>query len=206
MQERTGMAHISTGDLLRAAVAADGALGRAAAGYMQRGELVPDELVVKMIDERLQHAGPQPGFMLDGFPRTVAQAEALAQLLDGFHTPLDAVVSLEVPRDQLVQRLSGRRTCRACGAMYHVVFDPPARDGVCDRCGGALFQREDDREETIRARLDVYEAATAPLIAYYRDRGLLRAVDGTGSTGAILDRVSAALGWRPAADRGPAEG
>lgn len=198
------MAHISTGDLLRAAVAADGEFGRTAQYYMERGELVPDELVIGMIDERLREPGGAAGFMLDGFPRTVAQAAALERLLTGLHTPLDAVVSLDVPRDALVQRLSGRRTCRACGAMYHVVFDPPAEAGVCDHCGGALFQRDDDREGTIHARLDVYDAATAPLIAYYRGRGLLRETDGTGSSGAVLERVLAVLDWRPAVGGVPA--
>lgn len=196
------MAHISTGDLLRAAVAAGGELGRTAQRYMERGELVADELVIGMIDERLRQPGGAAGFILDGFPRTVAQAEALERRLAGLHTPLDAVVSLEVPRDTLVQRLSGRRTCRACGAMYHVVFDPPAEAGVCDHCGGALFQRDDDREATIHARLDVYDAATTPLIAYYRGRGLLCETDGTGSSSAVLERVLAALGWRPAAAGG----
>jgi adenylate kinase len=187
------MVHISTGDLLRAAVASGTPLGTAAKEYMERGELVPDQLVTDMIRDRLNAMGPAPSFMLDGFPRTVVQAESLEKMLASRRIPVDHVISLDVPREELVRRLSGRRTCRNCGAMVHILFDPPHRDGVCDRCGGELYQREDDREETIRARLDVYDRATAPLIAFYKGRGLLRAVDGTGATGDVLDRVLARL-------------
>lgn len=189
MRERTGMAHISTGDLLRKAVASQTELGRAAKGFMDRGELVPDHLVIGMIDHRLQAEGDAPRFMLDGFPRTVGQAEALEKMLAAGQVPMDHVVSLSVPREELVRRLSGRRTCRQCGAMFHVAFDPPRQADVCDRCGGALYQREDDREETIRARLDVYDRSTAPLAAFYRSRGLLREIDGTGAAADVLDRV-----------------
>jgi adenylate kinase len=193
MLERTGMVHISTGDLLRAAVASGSPLGKAAREYMDRGELVPDQLVTDMIRDRLVTMGAAPSFMLDGFPRTVVQAEALEKLLASRGIPLDHVISLEVPREELVRRLSGRRTCRSCGAMAHVVFDPPRRQGICDRCGGELYQREDDREDTVRTRLEVYERATAPLIAFYKGRGLLREVDGTGPTADVLDRVLARL-------------
>jgi adenylate kinase len=193
MQERTGMTHISSGDLLRAAVASRTELGLAAKQFMDRGELVPDRLVIGMIDHRLQATGTRPSFMLDGFPRTVDQAEALEQMLGEQHVPLDHVVSLAVPRDELVRRLSGRRTCRQCGAMFHVAFDPPRQENICDRCGGALYQREDDREETIHARLDVYDRSTAPLAAFYRSRGLLREIEGTGNAHDVLDRVLARL-------------
>jgi adenylate kinase len=189
MHERIGLSHISTGDLLRAAVAERNELGRAAQAYMERGELVPDALVIDMINQHLQQNGGSRNFMLDGFPRNVTQAEALERLLARQHIPLDHVVSLEVGREELVRRLSGRRTCARCGAMYHVLFDPPTSADVCDRCGGALFQRDDDREETIRARLQVYDAATAPLTAFYRARGLLRPIDGTGTTAQVLERV-----------------
>ena len=189
MHERIGIAHISTGDLLRAAVAQRNELGRAAQTYMTRGELVPDALVIDMIDHHLQQNGGAHSFLLDGFPRNVPQAEALERLLAGQHIPLDHVVSLAVGREELVRRLSGRRTCRQCGAMYHVIFDPPTSADVCDRCSGALFQRDDDREDTIRARLEVYDAATAPLTAFYRTRGLLREVDGTGSAAQVLERI-----------------
>jgi len=193
MLERTGMVHISTGDLLRAAVATSSTLGRAAKGFMERGELVPDQLVTDMIRDRLSAMGAAPSFMLDGFPRTVVQAEALEKMLASRSIPLEHVISLDVPREELVRRLSGRRTCRVCGAMSHVTSDPTRRPGVCDECGGALYQREDDREETIRARLEVYDRATAPLITFYRGRGLLREVDGTGPTTDVLDRVMARL-------------
>lgn len=193
MQERTGMAHISSGDLLRAAVASRTGLGLAAKAYMDRGELVPDRLVIDMIDHHLQALGGTPSFMLDGFPRTVDQAQALETSLTAARMPLDHVVSLDVPREELVRRLSGRRTCRQCGAMFHVSFDPPRAAGRCDRCAGELYQREDDREETIRARLDVYDRSTAPLAAFYRQRGLLREIEGTGSATEVLDRVLARL-------------
>ncbi len=189
MHERIGLSHISTGDLLRAAVAERNELGQAAQAYMVRGELVPDALVIDMINQHLQQNGGARNFMLDGFPRNVTQAEALEQLLAHQQIPLDHVVSLEVSREELVRRLSGRRTCSRCGAMYHVILDPPTAADVCDRCGGALFQRDDDREETIRARLQVYDAATAPLTAFYRARGLLRPIDGTGTTAQVLERV-----------------
>jgi adenylate kinase len=193
MQERIGAPHIASGDLLRAAVAARSELGRAAQAYMARGELVPDALVIDMIEQRLRQNGADPSFMLDGFPRTVAQAEVLEQRLAAQRIPLDHVVSLQVPREELVRRLSGRRTCRSCGAMYHVALDPPARPNRCDRCGGELYQREDDREETIRARLGVYDTSTAPLTAFYRGRGLLREIDGSGPTAQVLERILAQL-------------
>jgi adenylate kinase len=206
MQEHTGAPHISSGDLLRAAIADGSDLGRAAQTYMHRGELVPDSLVIDMIDQRLRQNGADPSFMLDGFPRTVGQAQALESMLAGRRIPLDHVVSLEVPREELVRRLSGRRTCQQCGAMYHLVSDPPRSPAVCDRCGGQLFQRDDDREDTIRARLAVYDQATAPLTAFYRTRNLLREIDGTGGAPQVLARILARLngsspGARPASPR-----
>jgi adenylate kinase len=191
MQKQIGIPHIPTGDLLRAAVASRSELGRAAQAYMSRGELVPDSLVIDMIDQRLQQNGTDPSFLLDGFPRNVAQAEALEHLLAQQRIPLDHVISLNVPREELVRRLSGRRTCRQCGTMYHVDLDPSARPDLCDRCGGELYQRDDDREDTIRARLGVYDKATAPLSAFYRERGLLRDVEGTGTTAEVLERILA---------------
>jgi adenylate kinase len=198
MQDRMGLLHISTGDLLRAAVAERTDLGRAAQVYMDRGELVPDRLVIDMIDRRLHQNRIAADFMLDGYPRTVAQAEALGIMLSERSAALDHVLSFEVPREELVRRLSGRRTCERCAAMYHLESDPPRQPGVCDRCGGGLYQREDDREETIRARLDVYDRNTAPLTAYYRSQGLLRAIDGTGTSAEVLDRVLAQVDGAPA--------
>jgi adenylate kinase len=194
IEERLSIAHISTGDLLRQAVADRTELGGTAKQYMDRGELVPDELVIGMIEERVGNADCERGFLFDGFPRNVAQAEALGAMLDGRGLSLDYVVSLEVPESELVKRLTGRRTCRQCGSMCHVVFDPPREEGVCNRCGGELYQRDDDREETIRARLEVYRDQTEPLLDYYRSRSLLHQVDGVGETSDVLARVMSHVG------------
>jgi len=196
MQEQTGMSHISTGDLLRAAIASGSPIGKEAHAYMERGELVPDALVISMIENRLARAGEDPSFILDGFPRTVGQADTLEQMLAAKHIPLDHVMNIEVPREDVVRRLSGRRTCDQCGTMFHVDFDPPRRAGVCDRCGGGLYQRDDDREETIRARLEVYDKATKPLATFYKSRGLLRDIDGTGTAAQVLERMRAQLNGR----------
>lgn len=189
IEERLSIPHISTGDLLRQAVADRTELGRTAKEFMDRGELVPDELVIGMIEARVRHADCQPGFLFDGFPRNVAQAEAFGEMLERRDMSLDHVVSLDVPQHELIKRLTGRRTCRQCGDMYHVVFDPPREEGVCNRCGGELYQREDDREETIRARLDVYRNQTEPLLDYYRSQNLLREVDGVGETSDVFGRI-----------------
>jgi adenylate kinase len=186
--------HVSSGDLLRAAVAGGTHLGEAAKSYMDRGELVPDELVLDMIHERLDTADCSSGWLLDGFPRTVAQAEALDRMLLGDGGALEHVVALEVARDEVVSRLGGRRTCSQCGKLFHVRFSPPSKDGKCDACGGALTIRKDDEEDTIRARLEVYERQTAPLLEYYRDRSLLREINGTGSPAEVTERILAALG------------
>jgi adenylate kinase len=185
--------HISTGDLLRQAVREETALGQQARTYMDKGELVPDELVTAMVAERLQHADCASGFLLDGFPRTIVQADALASELAGAGKRLDGVVSIMVPRADLVERLSGRRVCRECGTMYHERFDPPKRAGMCDKCQGVLYQRSDDNAETVSARLVVYERATAPLLSYYRDRALLHEVDGHGTPEEVCQRITATL-------------
>jgi adenylate kinase len=189
LQEKLNIPQVSTGDMLRAARQAQTPLGLQAESYMNVGKLVPDEVVIGLIRERLSASDCRDGFILDGFPRTVAQAEALKKLLAGLGRKLDAAVSLEVPEQELIQRLTGRRTCSQCGTGYHLVFSPPKRDEVCDRCGGTLVQREDDREETIRQRLKVYEEQTAPLVAYYRKEGLLKSSPGTGSMGEVFGRL-----------------
>lgn len=188
-----GIPHISTGDLLRQAVREETALGKQARSYMDKGELVPDDLVTAMVAERLQQADCAPGFLLDGFPRTIAQADALAAELARSGRKLDGVVSLMVARADLVERLSGRRVCRECGAMYHERFEPPKKAGVCDRCQGALYQRSDDNAETVNSRLSVYERSTAPLLAYYRDRSLLYEIDGNGTPEEVSQRILNAL-------------
>jgi adenylate kinase len=184
---------ISTGDIFRYNVSNGTELGRQAQAYMERGDLVPDELTIAMVEARLAEDDAQSGFLLDGFPRTVPQAETLRKLLADLDTRLDVVLELVVEDDEVVRRLSGRRTCRLCGRIWHVLFEPPERAGRCDDCGGELFQRDDDREATIRHRLDVYAKQTQPLIAYYADDGILLGIDATGPVEEITERAMAAL-------------
>ena len=174
--------HISTGDILRGAVKAGTELGRTAKRFMDSGELVPDEVVIGIIRERLSEPDTTAGFMLDGFPRTLEQATALDEMLADAGRALRFVLLIDVPEEELVQRLAGRRACRSCGRGYNVVFDPPRVEGVCDACGGELFQRDDDNEDTVRNRLTVYRRQTEPLVGYYRDKGILATVYGGGRT------------------------
>jgi adenylate kinase len=183
--------HISSGDLLRVAVKKKTPLGVQAKRYMDRGELVPDEVMMGTIEESLRQNDTRNGFILDGFPRTVPQVDALCALLQGMGIRLDAVTSVQVPRPDLVKRLSGRRTCRECGAMYHIIFDPPSTAGICNKCNGELYQRDDDQEETIIARLEVYDRQTTPVLNKYRERGLLREVEGVGSREQVFERILA---------------
>lgn len=176
--EEFSIPQISTGDILRAAVKDGTPMGKKAKEYMDAGGLVPDEVVVGIVRDRLQEEDCNNGFILDGFPRTVAQADALQTSLQEMNKELDRVISLEVDAEALVERLTGRRTCKECGRGYHVKFDPPRKAGICDVCGGPLFQRNDDQEETIRKRLQVYSEQTAPLIDYYRQAGVLMELDG----------------------------
>ncbi len=194
LEQEFGAVQISTGDILRKAVADQSPLGKQAGDYIKRGALVPDDLIINLIAERLQQVDCAQGFLLDGFPRTIPQAESLDALLKKLALSLNCVLSVQVPRAVIIERLAGRRTCKKCGALCHMVFDPPKRDGVCDHCGGELFQREDDKEETIANRLAVYDAQTAPLVDYYRRQGILREIDGVGSIDEIRARVMKALG------------
>ncbi len=178
LTEKFSIPQISTGDILRAAVKDGTPMGRKAKEFMDAGGLVPDDVVVGIVRDRLQEADCDQGFILDGFPRTVAQADALQTSLQEMGKELDRVISLAVDAEALVERLTGRRTCKQCGRGYHVKFDPPGEAGICDVCGGALFQRDDDQEETIRKRLQVYAEQTAPLISYYRQAGVLMELDG----------------------------
>lgn len=180
------IAHISTGDILRANVKAGTALGKDAKAYMDAGKLVPDDVIVGMMESRLAEADCSEGFMLDGFPRTIAQAEALDKMLSAHGIKLDAVVSLEVDDDTVVSRLTSRRVCKQCGEIYNTALKPTAKDGVCDKCGGEVVQRDDDKESVIRNRLAVFHDQTAPLIEYYTQKGLLIAVDATGGKDAVL--------------------
>ena len=193
LTERYRVPQISTGDILRAAVAAGTPLGKEAKSYMDQGVLAPDEVVIGIVRDRLTEPDCQSGYLLDGFPRTVTQAEALTRMLKDLGTPLPTVVSLEVSEEELVRRLAGRRTCEGCGEPFHVEFHPPRVSGICDKCGGNLIQREDDREETIRRRLQVYREQTEPLIGYYKSQGLLKTVEGMGETGEIFARISRVL-------------
>jgi len=173
-----GIPQVSTGDLFRENLKNETELGLLAKGYMERGELVPDQVTVGMVRERLSRPDAAQGAILDGFPRTIAQAEALEALLAELGFALAVVPYIKVPEDVLLARLAGRWTCRKCGAMYHQLFSPPQEAGVCDRCGGELYQRPDDTPETQKHRIQVYFDQTAPLIDYYREKGLLREVDG----------------------------
>jgi len=184
---------ISTGDIFRYNVSSGTDLGRQAKAFMDRGDLVPDEITIAMVNSRLQEGDAQLGFLLDGFPRNVPQAETLKKMLAEWDTKLDIVLELVVDDDEVVRRLSGRRTCRKCGRIWHVVFDPPDRHGRCDDCGGELFQRDDDHEDTIRHRIDVYQQQTRPLIAFYADEGTLLGIDATGPVEEITDRAMSAL-------------
>ena len=186
---RLGAPQISTGDILRQAVADGTELGREAKSFMDRGALVPDDVVIGIIEERLRKPDCAKGYLLDGFPRTLRQAQALSQTLTALHASLDRVLSVEVPEEELVKRLAGRRVCRGCGQMYHVDANPARQPGVCDRCGEALYQRDDDKEETIRHRLRVYQEQTEPLVAYYGKLGLLARIDGRGKIEEIFTRI-----------------
>jgi adenylate kinase len=192
--EKYGMPQISTGDLLRAAVAAGTALGKEAKSYMDKGELVPDSVVLGMVEERLKQDDCKKGYILDGFPRNTAQAEALDKMLAALNMSLTAALSVDVPFEDLMKRLTGRRTCKACGQMYNIYFKAPSKEGVCDKCKGELFQRDDDKEATIKKRLEVYSAQTEPLIGYYKNKGILKSVSGTGSIDEIFKKVTAILG------------
>jgi adenylate kinase len=184
---------ISTGDIFRTNVSDGTELGLEARKYMDAGDLVPDEVTIGMVKERLSHDDTSEGFLLDGFPRTVQQAVVLDDMLAAHDVGLDVVLELVVDDEEVVRRLSGRRTCRRCGHVWHLDFDPPATEGVCDRCGGELFQRDDDSELTIRHRLEVYADQTSPLIGYYGDRGLLSGVDATGPVEDVTERAINAL-------------
>ena len=191
----TGWAHVSTGDMLRAAVAAGSSLGEAAKGYMDRGDYVPDQLIVDLIAERMTAPDAQGGVLLDGFPRTPVQADMLDELLIRLGREPATAVSLEVAPDQLVRRLSGRLTCQRCQEVYHLETRPPRQAGICDACGGQLAQRSDDQPETVRRRLAVYQEKTAPLIAFYRAGHRLAAVDGLGTPDEVAGRLKEAIAW-----------
>ena len=193
ISEHLAVPKISTGDIFRANVSQGTPLGQEAKKYMDAGDLVPDEITVGMVRDRLAEDDARKGFLLDGFPRTVPQARTLDEILAGAGSPLDVVLELVVDDDEVVRRLSGRRTCRQCGHIWHLDFDPPSTEGVCDICGGELFQRDDDMPETIRHRLEVYYEQTAPLVGYYAEEGILVGIDAMGPVDDVTDRAIAAL-------------
>ena len=191
--EKYGIPQISTGDILRAAVKNGTPMGVKAKAFMDAGQLVTDEVVVGIVKERLNEPDCENGFILDGFPRTTPQADALTQTLISMGRSLTAVISLTVDMDALVERLTGRLTCKSCGSGYHVSFDPPLTPDVCDRCGGDLVQRADDKEETVRNRLEIYTEETAPLVSYYRGKGILTEVDGMADINIVQQQIDAVL-------------
>ncbi len=191
--EKRGMKHISTGDLFRENIKNETPLGMEAKGYMDAGKYVPDSVTLNMVEDVFEKADVSKGFILDGFPRTTPQAEGLDELLEKKSFELGRVIFLEVPKDILVGRLTGRRVCKSCGAVFHIESKPPQKDGVCDECEGELYQRSDDSVDVVGTRLDVYEENTAPLKSYYEKKGLVENVDGLGSAGEVYGRIEALL-------------
>jgi len=191
--DKYSIPQISTGDILRKAVADGTPLGKEAKSYMDKGELVPDSVVIGLVRERISQDDCRNGYILDGFPRNTAQAEALDKVLEEMNAPLDVALSVDVDKEVLMKRLTGRRTCKSCNQMYNVYFSPPQKEGVCDKCGGELYQRDDDREETIKKRLEVYDSQTAPLIDYYSGKGILKSVQGVGDIDEIFSNIVSVL-------------
>jgi len=187
--EKFGIPHISTGDIFRAAMSEGTPLGLKAKEYVDKGQLVPDEVTIGIVQERLARPDTEKGFLLDGFPRTVPQAEALDRVLKEMGQEIDVVIHLNVDRDSLLERLTGRRICRSCGSTYHVIFNPPKAENACDKCGGELYQRADDSIETVATRLDVNIAQQEPLLAFYQSKDLLRSVSGTADIHQVFAEI-----------------
>ncbi|MCX7998873.1 MAG: adenylate kinase [Leptospiraceae bacterium] len=187
--EKYKIPQISTGDMLREAVAKGTELGKKAKEFMSQGKLVPDEVVIGIVRERLRQKDCEKGFILDGFPRTIAQAEALDRIMTELGKKIDAVININVPEDEVVRRIVNRRICKKCGAIYHLIYDPPKKNGFCDKCGGEVYQREDDKESVVRERFAIYKKSTEPLIDYYKNKGILHDVDGTKEIGKVNAEV-----------------
>ncbi|MFR9675283.1 adenylate kinase [Streptomyces sp. TR06-5] len=195
LAENLSIPHISTGDLFRANISQGTPLGRQAKEFMDAGRLVPDEVTIGMAEDRMLAEDARGGFLLDGFPRNIGQAEALDRFLDGHALRLDAVLDLEVPEEEVVKRIAGRRICRSDSShVFHAEYAPPENEGVCDKCGGELYQREDDSEATVRKRLAVYHSETEPIIDYYKSQGLVTTISGIGAAGEVTGRAMTALG------------
>jgi len=193
-----GLPHISTGDMFRTAIKEETELGKKAKSYMDAGELVPDDVTIGIVRERLGKADCQKGFLLDGFPRTTAQAEALDNLLADMGRRIDAVLYIDVDRDSLLERLTGRRICSQCGATYHITLNPPKEEGVCDKCGGQLYQRDDDKIETVKTRLEVNEKQQKPLLDFYNKKNCLQEIDGNQDIDDVFASIERVLGGLPA--------
>lgn len=191
--EKYSIPHISTGDIFRANIKEGTELGKKAKEYMDKGALVPDELVCDLVVDRISQEDAENGYVLDGFPRTIPQAEALDAALDKINEKVDYAIDVDVPDDNIVNRMSGRRACVACGGTYHIVFNPTKAEGVCDSCGGQLILRDDDRPETVKNRLKVYHEQTQPLIEYYTKKNILKSVDGTQDMSKVFDSIVAIL-------------
>lgn len=191
--EKYGIPHISTGDMFRAAMKDETELGLKAKSFMDKGELVPDEVTIGIVEERLAKRDCAEGFLLDGFPRTVAQAQALETILAGLGRKIDYVINVDVNKDILMKRLTGRRICKNCGATYHLEFNPPAEEGKCDRCGGELYQRADDNAETVQNRLDVNLKQTEPLLAFYSEKGYLKNINGQQDINLVFEDIDQLL-------------
>lgn len=192
--DKYGIPHISTGDMFRAAIKEGTELGMKAKSFMDAGNLVPDEVTIGIVDERLNKSDCKDGFLLDGFPRTVAQAEALENILSKSERSIDYVLNIDVDKEQLMERLTGRRICKQCGATYHVIFNPPSQEDVCDKCGGELYQREDDNEETVKTRLEVNIEQSKPLLKFYEQKGYLRNIDGNRDIDEVFVDIDRLLG------------
>ena len=196
IKEAYQIPHISTGDMFREAISKQTPLGIEAKKNIDKGMLVPDSITIGLVRERLSQEDCKSGFLLDGFPRTIAQAKALNEILNDLHTKLDAVINIDVKFDALVDRIVGRRVCPKCGASYHVVNNPPQKMGICDKCGSTLVQRKDDTKETVVTRLDVYTNQTEPLLNFYKDLGLLKSIDGMGDIDVIFSNIKKCLGGK----------
>ncbi|NMB27269.1 MAG: adenylate kinase [Tissierellia bacterium] len=192
--EEYAIPHISTGDIFRENIKKGTELGKKAKEYMDKGLLVPDELVISIVEDRLQKEDCKEGFLLDGFPRTLNQGEALDKVLSQMGLKLDRVINLDVEKEILIGRAIGRRICKDCGEVYHIKFTPPKEEGICDKCGGKLHQRDDDTVETVERRIEVYHKQTEPLIDYYREKGLLLDIDGSKDKDSIFEEIAKALG------------
>ncbi|MCF6139453.1 adenylate kinase [Pseudalkalibacillus berkeleyi] len=192
--DKYGIPHISTGDMFRAAIKEGTELGIKAKSFMDAGNLVPDEVTIGIVDERLNKSDCDKGFLLDGFPRTVAQAEALESILSKSERSIDYVLNINVDKEQLMERLTGRRICKQCGATYHVIFNPPSEEGVCNKCGGELYQREDDNEETVKTRLEVNIEQSKPLLKFFEQKGYLRNIDGNRDIDDVFKDIDRLLG------------